>query len=148
MLTWILVVILAFALRARSRTADEIPTGFYNLFELIIEGAYNFAQGIAGSKIRDFFPYFMSFLLIIMIANWMELVPGIDSIGFWDGDVGVRGAIAADRVVHAARTLASCNGRCRKRDAVAACAGTAAGRVDRRRCEQRDRRSGFGHCTG
>ena len=45
LLTWLLVLILAFSLRARSRTADEVPTGFYNLFEMIIEGAYNFAQG-------------------------------------------------------------------------------------------------------
>ena len=83
-LTWILILVLAFGLRARSRTADEIPTGFYNLFEMVIEGAYNFAQNIAGSKIKDFFPYFMSFLLIILVANWMELVPGVDSIGFWE----------------------------------------------------------------
>lgn len=84
LITWILVVILAVGLRARSRTADEIPTGFYNFFEMVIEGAYNFAQGIAGPKIKDFFPYFMSFLLIILLANWMELVPGVDSIGFWE----------------------------------------------------------------
>ncbi len=84
LLTWLLVLILAFSLRARSRTADEVPTGFYNLFEMIIEGAYNFAQGIAGAKIKDFFPYFMSFLLIILVANWMELVPGVDSIGVWE----------------------------------------------------------------
>lgn len=84
LITWGLILLLAFGLRARSRTADEVPTGFYNLFEMILEIAYNFAQGIAGPKIRDFFPYFMSFLLIILTANWMELVPGVDSIGVWE----------------------------------------------------------------
>jgi F-type H+-transporting ATPase subunit a len=83
-LTYLIVVLLVLALRARSRTADEVPTGFYNFFEMVVEGAYNFAKGIAGAKVRDFFPYFMTFLLVILIANWLELVPGVDSIGIWE----------------------------------------------------------------
>ena len=81
---WVVVIILAVSLRAGSRTADEVPTGFYNFFEMVIEAAYNFAENIAGPKVRDFFPWFMSFLLIILITNWMGLVPGWDSIGFWE----------------------------------------------------------------
>ena len=81
---WILMLILAFGLRARSRTADDVPTGFYNIFEMIFEGAYNFAERIAGSKVRVLLPYFMTFILMILLANWMELVPGVDSIGMWE----------------------------------------------------------------
>jgi F-type H+-transporting ATPase subunit a len=79
-----LLLLLIFSLRAGSKTADEVPTGFYNFFEMIIEGAYNFAENIAGSKVKDFFPYFMSILLIILVTNWTALVPGWDSIGFWE----------------------------------------------------------------
>ncbi len=82
--TYLIVVVMVLSLRARSRTADEIPTGFYNFFEMLIEGAYNFAKGIAGARVRDFFPYFMTFLMVILIANWLELVPGVDSIGIWE----------------------------------------------------------------
>ena len=81
---WIIVVIVGLSLKARSRTADEIPTGFYNFFEMVVEGAYNFAENIAGPKVRDFFPFFMTFILFILVANWMELVPGVDSIGIWE----------------------------------------------------------------
>ena len=81
---YVLILILAFGLRAGSHTADEVPTGFYNFFEMVIEGAYNFAENIAGSKIRDFFPYFMSFILIILVTNWTALIPGWDSIGIWE----------------------------------------------------------------
>ncbi len=81
---YVLILILIFALKARSRTADEVPTGFYNAFEGIIEGAYNFAENIAGSKVKDFFPYFMSILLIILFTNWTALIPGWDSIGIWE----------------------------------------------------------------
>jgi len=81
---WIVILILIFSLRARSRTADEVPTGFYNFFEMVIEGAYGFAENIAGPKVKDFFSYFMSFVLIIVITNWMGLIPGWDSLGFWE----------------------------------------------------------------
>ncbi|CUS04577.2 putative ATP synthase subunit a [Candidatus Promineifilum breve] len=84
LVAWGVVLLLAFGLRARSRTADEVPTGFYNVFEMILEGAYNFAQNIAGPKVREFFPYFMSFILIILVSNWMGLIPGYDSIGLWE----------------------------------------------------------------
>ncbi len=81
---WVLILILIFSLRAGSRTSDEVPSGFYNFFEMIIEMAYNFAEGIAGSKVKDFFPYFMSIILIILVTNWTALIPGWDSIGFWE----------------------------------------------------------------
>ncbi len=81
---WIMVTVLVLALKARSRTADEIPTGFYNFFEMIIEAAYNFAEGIAGPKVKNFFPWFMTFILIILTTNWMGLIPGWDSIGFYE----------------------------------------------------------------
>jgi F-type H+-transporting ATPase subunit a len=82
--SYIILIALVLWAGARSRTPDEIPTGFYNFFEMIVEGTYNFARGIAGEKVRDFYPYFMTFLLLILIANWLELVPGVDSIGIWE----------------------------------------------------------------
>lgn len=84
LVTYAIVVIMVLALRARSRTPDEVPTGYYNFFEFMIEGTYNFAKGIAGAKVRDFYPYFMTFLMVILIANWLELVPTVDSVGIWE----------------------------------------------------------------
>jgi F-type H+-transporting ATPase subunit a len=84
MLAFVIVLVLGLSLRARSRTADEVPTGFYNFFEMLIEGAYNFAENIAGPKVRDFFPFFMTFLLYILVANWLGLMPGYDSVGVWE----------------------------------------------------------------
>lgn len=79
-----LILILIFSLRAGSRTADEVPTGFYNVFEAIIDGAYGFVENIADSRAKDFFPYFMSIFLIILVTNWTALIPGWDSIGIWE----------------------------------------------------------------
>jgi F-type H+-transporting ATPase subunit a len=84
LLTFIIILIIAFSLRARSRTADEVPTGFYNFFEMIIEMAYGYVEGYAGQWTRAFFPFFMTFILWIVLANWMALIPGMDSIGKWE----------------------------------------------------------------
>ena len=104
-LAWIIVVLLGVSLKARSRTADEVPTGFYNFFEMVIEGAYNFAEGIAGPKVKNFFMYFMTFILLILVANWMELVPGVDSIGVFEDLAHKKAVEATEAWVHAEEQL-------------------------------------------
>jgi len=84
-LAFVIVLGMGLSLRARSRTADEVPTGFYNFFEMIVEGGLNFAVNLAGSKkAKEFFPLFMTVILFVLVANWMELIPGVDSIGIWE----------------------------------------------------------------
>lgn len=80
-LTFLLILLLAFSLRARSRTADEVPTGFYNFFEMIIEFAFGYVENAAGKWAKTFFPFFMTFILWIVVANWMELIPFVDAFG-------------------------------------------------------------------
>jgi F-type H+-transporting ATPase subunit a len=84
LITFAILIILTFILRAPSRTADEVPTGFYNFFEMIIEFAYGYVEGAAGHWARAFFPFFMTFILWILVANWMELVPMVDAVGKWE----------------------------------------------------------------
>lgn len=90
-ITYILILLLLLGARAWTRTADEVPTGLYNLVELAIEGAYGFVEGAAGKWAPRFFPFFMTFILLILTANWLELVPGVDSIGKWESMGELRG---------------------------------------------------------
>jgi F-type H+-transporting ATPase subunit a len=80
-ITYLLLFLIVAIVRAKSRTPDEIPSGFYNFFEMIIEGAYGYVENAAGKWAKNFFPFFMTFVLVIIVANWLELVPGVDSIG-------------------------------------------------------------------
>ena len=97
LLTFIIVIVIALSLRAKSRTADDVPTGFYNFFEMIIEMAYGYVEDAAGKWARAFFPFFMTFILWIVVANWMELVPFVDSLGKWEtmGELALHRAEAA-----------------------------------------------------
>jgi len=84
MLTFIVLLVMALALKPKSRTADEVPTGFYNFFEMIIEGAYGYVEQSAGKWTRNFFPFFMTIILWIVVSNWMGILPGFESVGKWE----------------------------------------------------------------
>ena len=68
-----------------ARNIKLIPNLFQNTVESIIETFYNLTETIASERTARIFPYFMSFFLFILIANWSGLIPGVGTIGFFDG---------------------------------------------------------------
>lgn len=99
LMTFFVILLIAVILKPKSRTADEVPTGFYNFFEMIIEGAYGYVEGAAGKWARDFFPFFMTFILWIVVSNWMGILPGFESIGKWENIPHFRGEQAEKAVL-------------------------------------------------
>lgn len=97
--TYLIIFGIVLAVRGWSRTADEIPTGFYNFFEMVIEGAYGYVENAAGKWAKNFFPFFMTFILLILVANWLELIPGVDSIGVKE-DLGHHHVHLAEEEAH------------------------------------------------
>lgn len=84
-IVWILLILLVvYVNRKMPKSGDEVPPGgFYNIFELLFEGLYGFILNIVGEKhMRYIFSFFMTIFLIVILSNWLELVPGVDSIGF------------------------------------------------------------------
>lgn len=80
----VLVVVAYFGTR-KLRAGDSgamIPSGLQNFLEMVVEGIYNLAQGILGQRTRKVFWLGMTIFLFVLLANWMELVPGMDSIGW------------------------------------------------------------------
>lgn len=84
LLAFLVILLIAYVLKPRSRTADEVPTGFYNMFELLFEGAYGYVERSAGKWTKVFFPFFMTFIMWILISNWMGLLPGFDAVGKYE----------------------------------------------------------------
>jgi F-type H+-transporting ATPase subunit a len=79
---WVIIALLLIISLLTVRKRALIPTGFYNFFEAIIEGIYNFVTGIAGERHgRRFFPVIATFFIYITFANWMSLTPVFNSIG-------------------------------------------------------------------
>lgn len=53
-----------------------------NTIEMVIEGLYNLMIPITGNKkAREFFPLVATLFLYILFSNWVELLPGVGTIG-------------------------------------------------------------------
>jgi len=67
---------------ALKKNINKIPGLFQNIFEIIVETLYNLTESVAGENTNKIFPYFITFFIFILIANWSGLIPGEESIGF------------------------------------------------------------------
>ena len=81
---WVTMALLLTICFLAVRKASMVPAGFYNFFEAIIEGMYNFITGLAGERNgRRFFPVIATFFLYIAFANWLSLTPVFNAIGVY-----------------------------------------------------------------
>jgi len=74
------IVVLLFAFGA-TRHMREVPGRLQGLFEVLTDALYGLAKSTAGHNARKIFPLMASLFLFLLVANWLELVPGVDSIG-------------------------------------------------------------------
>lgn len=84
-IVWVLLLLfVVYIARRRPKDGGEVPPGgFYFVFEQLFEGLMGFIGGIAGGPhFRLIFNMFMTIFLIVLLSNWMSLVPGIDTVGF------------------------------------------------------------------
>jgi F-type H+-transporting ATPase subunit a len=61
----------------------EVPTSrFQTMLELLAGGLYGFVRNTAGNKnARSIFPLVASIFLFLLFANWMSVIPGVESVG-------------------------------------------------------------------
>lgn len=82
-------VILGIAFFVR-RKLTMVPGKLQLVFELLIGSVYDYMVDVLGREdyARKFFPLVMTIFLFILIMNWIGLLPGIDSIGFYGESAG------------------------------------------------------------
>ncbi len=81
----VLLLSFGFAVRSQLRTSGR-PSGIQNFAEFIIEALMGLVESVTGSarKTRIFLPLIVSFFLVILLNNWLGLVPGVGTIGFYE----------------------------------------------------------------
>ena len=77
------IIVLLFGFLA-VRKMQEVPESkLQNIFEWVVEIFDGMLTDIGGKeKARAWLAVFMTILLFLLFANWLELVPGVDSIGY------------------------------------------------------------------
>lgn len=74
------IVVLLFAFGA-TRNMKLIPGRLQGLFEVLTSALYSLAKQSAGHNARKLFPLMATIFLFLITANWLELIPGVDSVG-------------------------------------------------------------------
>ena len=88
------VIVITIILRLATRKMERIPSGLQNFVEWVFELLYNFVEGLTGKYLaRKYFWYFASVFLLILVSNYMGLIPGVGEITY-DGKPIFRGANA------------------------------------------------------
>lgn len=73
-------VLLTFAFILRGKLS-LIPGKLQSIFELIYDFVHDLAQSVLPHKyMKPVMPWILSFFVVIMIGNWMGLLPGMESI--------------------------------------------------------------------
>jgi F-type H+-transporting ATPase subunit a len=80
-MTVLVDVLLLLTIIFGARNMQLIPRGFQNIVEVMVEGFYNFAQGVDRKNVAKFFPLCATIFFFILYANFFALVPGVGSIG-------------------------------------------------------------------
>lgn len=66
-----------------SRKLKEIPRGFQNIIEFVIEAMLNLTDSITGDRklSAKFFPIAITIFFFVILSNWVELIPGLSTVG-------------------------------------------------------------------
>jgi F-type H+-transporting ATPase subunit a len=77
----IILLLIGFGFYRYSKSGSLIPKGFSSAIEALLEAIYNLTEGTAGKWTKFIFPWFATITLLVLVSNWSELIPGVDSIG-------------------------------------------------------------------
>jgi F-type H+-transporting ATPase subunit a len=91
MLTMVIVgALLVILMISGLGNAKLVPNRWQALWEFILESLLNIVEGSVGRKAgRALFPLLATFFIYILLANWFSLLPGVGSIGYYEGDISV-----------------------------------------------------------
>jgi F-type H+-transporting ATPase subunit a len=80
---WIVALLLIVGAQVATRNMKQVPDGFQNFVEWLIESLYQFLGGILGVRLAQrTFWFFGTIFIFILAGNWVGLIPGVGSMGW------------------------------------------------------------------
>ena len=89
---WLCIFVLLILSARVKRKLALMPGKLQNVLEMLIGGAFDYTADVLESRklARQYFPIIMTIFMFVLAMNWIELIPGVDSIGFWQGSGAAR----------------------------------------------------------
>ncbi|MGO8764753.1 MAG: F0F1 ATP synthase subunit A [Limisphaerales bacterium] len=82
--SWIVAAIILVVVRVTTwKNIKEVPSGMQNLMETIVESWENFMKDVLDARVaRWVFPFATTFLIFIVMCDYVDLIPGVGTIGY------------------------------------------------------------------
>jgi F-type H+-transporting ATPase subunit a len=77
----IILLLIALSVYRAVKSGSMVPSGFAGAIEAILEVIYNLTESTTSKWAKRIFPYFATITLMVLVANWMDLIPGVESVG-------------------------------------------------------------------
>lgn len=76
----IFIIVVSLILRSRLKL---VPRGFQNIFEYILEAFLGLIDSVTQDRkqTKKFFPLVMTIFIFVILSNWVELMPGLGTVG-------------------------------------------------------------------
>ena len=91
-MSWAVIAVLVVValLARRSLGTGGVPKGIGNAFEAVIEALLDFVDSVTRDREKSerFLPIIATIFLFVIVSNWIELVPGLGTIGIWEEHEG------------------------------------------------------------
>lgn len=82
-MTWVVTAFLVLMTWLATRRVKMVPEGLQNFWEWLVEGLYEFLEGIIGSHlVKKTFWFFATIFILILFQNWISLIPGVGTVGW------------------------------------------------------------------
>jgi F-type H+-transporting ATPase subunit a len=75
------IIAIAIGIGSAVKKGSLILTGIIGAVEALLEMLHGMTEGTAGKWTKQIFRWFATITLIVMIANWTEMIPGVETIG-------------------------------------------------------------------
>ncbi|MCP4142284.1 MAG: F0F1 ATP synthase subunit A [Chloroflexi bacterium] len=77
----LVVFAIAFFVYRGVKSGSVALKGVSGAVEALLEALENMTEGTAGKWTKDIFPWFATITLLVLSANWLGLLPGVETIG-------------------------------------------------------------------
>lgn len=86
LMTWLIMGGLTLVSITATRRLRAVPGKGQNILEIVIEGLMSMVESVTQNKIqtKKFFPLVATIFLFVILSNWIELVPGLGTIGVYE----------------------------------------------------------------
>jgi F-type H+-transporting ATPase subunit a len=90
-MTWVTILVILGIMYGAFRNPRLVPGFFQNMVEWAVELLLNLCEDVAGKENgRRFFPWVATIFFFVLLANWWEVVPGVETFGTL-GNSGIPG---------------------------------------------------------